>query len=272
MSDTVGFIGLGNLGLPMASNLLGSGYGLRVFNRTAGKAEPLVAQGAELTAAPFETIVPGGVVVSVLWDDESLERVVRSEGFLSRLGPGGVHVSMTTVSPEMAKRMAAAHAEHGSVYVEATVFGRPEAAINRQLLVPIAGPEAEKARVKPLISAMGAEGIFDFGQEIGAASLVKLIGNFLIVSAGHSMREAVSLARSYGVDPKAVVEMLTSTLFSAPIYKSYGKRIAEGPMLFGTNPIPLKDVGLFRKTASETDLPTPVAELLEGLLSQEESE
>lgn len=271
MSNTVGFIGLGNLGLPMASNLLGSGYGLRVYNRTTSKAEPLVAQGAELAAEPAETIASGGVVVTVLWDDASLEGVVMSEGFLERLGPGGVHISMTTVSPEMAGKMATAHARHGSVYVEAPVFGRPDAAVNRKLLVPIAGPEAEKARVRPLIEAMGAEGIYDFGQEIGAASLVKLIGNFLIVSAGHSMREAVSLARSCGVDPRAVVEMLTGTLFAAPIYQSYGRRIAEGPVLFGTNPIPLKDVGLFRETASKSDLPTPIAALLENLLTMEET-
>ena len=103
---------------------------------------------------------------------------------------------------------------------------------------------------------MGAQGIFDFGEEVGAATLVKLVGNFLIISAARSMSEALGMARSHGVDPRAVVDMLTQTLFPAPIYQSYGKRIAEGTASFGQSKIPLKDVGLFRRTAREGGVPT----------------
>jgi 3-hydroxyisobutyrate dehydrogenase-like beta-hydroxyacid dehydrogenase len=114
---------------------------------------------------------------------------------------------------------------------------------------------------------MGGQGIFDFGEEIGAATTVKLVGNFLIISAAHSLREALSMAESNGVDPKAVVDMLTQTLFPAPIYQTYGKRIAEKTAPFGQSAIPLKDVGLFKNTAHRVESPTPIASHLYELLS-----
>jgi 3-hydroxyisobutyrate dehydrogenase-like beta-hydroxyacid dehydrogenase len=118
---------------------------------------------------------------------------------------------------------------------------------------------------------MGAQGIFDFGEEVGAATLVKLVGNYLIVSAGYCMREALSMARNNGVDPKAVVDMLTRTLFTAPIYQSYGKRIAENTAPFSQNAIPLKDIGLFKTTAQQVESPTPIAGLLHDLLRSEDA-
>jgi 3-hydroxyisobutyrate dehydrogenase-like beta-hydroxyacid dehydrogenase len=117
---------------------------------------------------------------------------------------------------------------------------------------------------------MGGQGLFDFGEEVGAATLVKLVGNFLIVSAGYSVREALSMAEKNGVDPKAVIDMLTQTLFPAPIYQSYGRRIAEKAAPFSQNAIPLKDVGLFKKTAQQVESPTPIASLLHDLLRSDD--
>lgn len=269
MSEMIGFIGLGQLGLPMATNLLNAGYALRVYNRTASKAGALVAQGAHLASRPADAVTSGGIVATIVWDDAALESVVMSDGFLERLGPGGIHLSMSTVLPETSKKLAAIHAQHDCVYIDATVFGRPEAAVARNLWIPFAGPQQAKERVRPLLKAMGGQGIFDFGEEVGAANIVKLVGNFLIVSAGYSMREALSMAQNNGVDPKAVVDMLTSTLFSAPIYQNYGKRIAEGTAPF-QSAIPLKDVNLFRTTAQQVELPTPIASLLDTLLRSAE--
>jgi 3-hydroxyisobutyrate dehydrogenase-like beta-hydroxyacid dehydrogenase len=113
--DQVGFLGLGKLGAPIAHNLVTSGVQLTVWNRTPSKAEPLVHAGAKLAGIPSEAVARGGVVFTILWDDASLEEMVRSPGFLDALGPGGTHVSMTTVTPGTARRMAALHAEHGSV-------------------------------------------------------------------------------------------------------------------------------------------------------------
>ncbi len=270
MSETIGFIGLGHLGLPMATNLLNAGYALLVYNRTASKAESLVAQGAQLVSRPVDAVTTGGIVATIVWDDAALESVVMSDGFLERLGPGGIHLSMSTVLPETAKKLAAIHAQHGSVYVDAPIFGRPEAAAAQQLWIPFAGPQIAKERVRPLLQAMGGQGIFDFGEEVGAANIVKLVGNFLIASAGYSMREALSMAQNNGVDPKAVVDMLTQTLFPAPIYQSYGKRIAEKTAPFSQNAIPLKDTGLFKQTAQQVESPTPIASLLYDLLRSNE--
>src|SRR5579884_3454748 len=105
MSETIGFIGLGRLGLPMATNLLDAGYALRVYNRTASKAEPLVARGAYLANRPSDVATSGGVVATIVWDDAALESVVMSDGFLERLGSGGVHIAMSTVSPETSKKL-----------------------------------------------------------------------------------------------------------------------------------------------------------------------
>ena len=269
MSEVIGFVGLGHLGLPMATNLLNAGYALSVYNRTACKAQSLVDMGVHLATRPAEVVTSGGIVASIVWDGAALENIVMSDGFLERLGPGGIHLSMSTVLPETSKQMAAIHAQHGNVYVEATIFGRPEAAVAHQLWIPFAGPQQAKERVRPLLTAMGGQGIFDFGEEIGAATLVKLVGNFLIVSAGYSMREALSMAEKSGVDPKAVADMLTSTLFSAPIYQSYSRRIAGNTAPFTQNAIPLKDVGLFQTNAQQVNSPTPIAHLLHDLLRAE---
>src|ERR1700722_10821458 len=112
-NESIGFIGVGALGAPIASNLLASGKALTVWNRTASKMEPLVQNGARRASKLTDAIARGGVVFTILWDDASLDEVVRSEGFLDKLGPGGVHVSMTTVTPETARRLATLHEAHG---------------------------------------------------------------------------------------------------------------------------------------------------------------
>jgi 3-hydroxyisobutyrate dehydrogenase-like beta-hydroxyacid dehydrogenase len=269
MSKMIGFIGLGQLGLPMATNLLNAGYSLLVYNRTASKAASLVAQGAQQAIRPVDAVTTGGIVVTIVWDDAALESIVMSDGFLEQLGPHGIHLSMSTVLPETSKKLAALHAQHGSVYIEAPIFGRPEAAVAQKLWIPFAGPQIAKERVRPLLQAMGGQGIFDFGEEIGAAVIVKLVGNFLIFSATRSLSESLSMAEKNGVDPKAVVDMLTQTLFPAPIYQSYGKMIAENTAHISQSEIPLKDAGLFKKTAQQVESPTPMASLLYDLMMEE---
>jgi len=134
MSERIGWIGLGELGFPMAQNLLEGGYSLSVYNRTRSKAEPLVERGAQLANDSLEVAAEGGVVVSVLWDSDATESFITSE-FLSHM-EGGIHIGMCTGSPEAARRLAKLHADHGSAYVEAPIFGRPDAARARQLTIP----------------------------------------------------------------------------------------------------------------------------------------
>ncbi|WP_293900413.1 NAD(P)-dependent oxidoreductase [Phenylobacterium sp.] len=262
MTETIGFIGLGDLGRPIAANLLAAGYGLRVHNRTAAKADALVAQGAHRADRAVDAVRAGGIVATLLWDDASVEEVVTRDGFLERLGPGGVHISMSTVSPEGSKRLAALHAAHGCQFVEAPVFGRPEAAVARQLWIVCAGAQAAKDRVRPVLEAMGAREIFDFGEAIGAATTLKLLGNFLLISAAQSLTEGLSMVEKSGFDPRAALDMLTRTLFPSPIYQTYGRMIVEKSGGFSQSPIPAKDLGLFTAAADQLGAPAPLASLL----------
>jgi 3-hydroxyisobutyrate dehydrogenase-like beta-hydroxyacid dehydrogenase len=262
MSKAIGFLGLGNLGRPIVTNLIEAGYEVAIYNRDESKVEPFLILGATHALRTADAVSPGGIVCSLLWDDASVEEVVRSDDFLSRLGPDGVHVSMTTVSPECSKRLIALHAEHGVTMVEAPIFGRPEAATAKKLWIVTAGKTAAKDRARPVLEAAGAQSIFDFGEDGGAALVVKLIGNLLIISAGTTMKEGLSLAREMGVDPKGVVDMLTQTLFPAPIYQSYGALIASGAQSFGTSPILGKDVSLLKTAANSLGLKTPVTDML----------
>lgn len=267
MSERIGFIGLGNMGQAMASSLLKAGYTLTVYNRTTSKAEALTAKGAQLAHQPSEAVRTGGIVVSMVANDQALEDIVMSQGFLERLGQNGIHLSMSTVSPFTARKLAELHAHHGSIYLAAPVFGRPDAAATQKLWICLAGPQAGKERVRPVLEAMG-QGIFDFGDDPGAANIVKLCGNFLIVSAMEAMAEALTLAEKSGLDRSAVLDMLAQTMFAAPIYQNYGKMIAEKrhtPVGFQQK-LGLKDINLVREAAEYATMPMPLVSLMHDRL------
>ena len=209
MTQKIGFVGLGAMGLPMAANLLAAGFHLTVYNRTASKAEPLVAKGAHRAARAGDVAHPGGIVVSMLADDASVRSLVMGEDALAEhLAPDGIHISMSTVSPATTRELAAYHASHGSVMVAAPVFGRPNAAQAKQLRICVSGSAEAKAKVKPILEAMGQD-VFDFGDNVGAANVVKLAGNFMIAAALEAMGEAVAMMRKSGVDAGAALEMLS---------------------------------------------------------------
>ncbi|SRR6266446_2269210 len=264
MSEQIGFIGLGNMGQPMARNLLNAGFALRVYNRNASKAEPLVAQGAQQVFKPSDVVEPGGIVITMVANDSALESVVLGEdGFLERLGPNGIHLSMSTVSPATARKLADLHAKHGSIYLAAPVFGRPEAAAARKLWICLSGTQPGKERVQPILNVLG-QGVFDFGEDPGAANVVKLVGNFLIASAMEAMAEALTLAEKNGIERSKVIDMLGQTSFACPIYQNYGKVIAEEhytPAGFLLS-LGFKDVNLVLQTAESATMPMPFASLL----------
>ncbi len=259
-SERIGWMGLGALGFPMAVNLLESGYRLSVYNRTASKAEPLAERGAQLAKDPLETAAKDGIVVSILWDSDVTESVVTPE-FLARM-EGGVHIGMCTGSPDAARRLAKLHEDHGSTYVEAPVFGRPDAAKARQLAIPYAGPQAAKDRVRSVLTALGGQALFDMGEQPGIPTVVKQLGNFLIISAARSLMEGLAVAESAGVDATAAVNMLTETLFPAPIYRSYGKAFVERKNPMSTSKIPAKDLSLFGRLAEEHAQSNPITQAL----------
>lgn len=268
MIDVIGFVGLGSMGLPLATNLLASGYKLRVYNRTAAKAEALIEKGAIVVNSPAEAVEPGGIVITLLSNDQALEAVVLGEqGLLSNLTADSVHLSMSTVAPATAQRLAAHHEEKGAHYLAAPVFGRPDAVVARKLWLTLSGNETAKARVRPLLEKVG-QGIFDFGDDIGAANVVKLAGNFLIISAIEAMAEAFTLAEKNGIDRAQIADLFGQTLFACPIYQNYGRMIAQQqyePAGFKLS-LGLKDVTLALQTARDSQMPLPLASLLHDRL------
>jgi len=268
MSETLGFIGLGNMGEPIAANLLQAGYMLRVYNRTASKAAALAAKGATVVQRTPEVAAPGGIVLTMLADDQALEGVCLPAGsFVERLGPGGVHVSMSTIAPASARRLAEHHAKHQVEYVAAPVFGRPDAAAAKRLWICTSGAATARKRVMPILTAIG-QGTFEFGDDPGAANVVKLCGNFLIASAIEALAESFTLAEKNGVNKKDVAELFGKTLFACPVYQGYGKQISEEkfqPAGFRLV-LGLKDVLLILQTATSSSAPMPLASLLRDRL------
>ncbi|OIQ63870.1 3-hydroxyisobutyrate dehydrogenase [mine drainage metagenome] len=252
------------MGAPMASNLLASGMPLTVFNRSKARAQPLTAAGAKLADTPAATVASGGIVVTMLANDAALEEVALGhDGFVDRLGKDGLHISMSTVSPETSRRLADEHARRGSLFLAAPVFGRPEAAASRKLWICQSGAAAAKERARPVLEALG-QGTHDFGDDPGAANVVKLSGNFLILSAVEAMAEALALVEKNGVDRNALAGFLGQTIFACPIYQNYSRILAERayePAGFKLE-LGMKDVRLVRDVAEHATLPMPLADLL----------
>ncbi|MDI3313605.1 MAG: NAD(P)-dependent oxidoreductase [Mycobacterium sp.] len=259
----IGVIGLGNMGRGMAANLVAAGHRVTVYNRTPGKADDLVHQGATLAGTIAEAC-GGDAVLTMLADDRAVETVTVGEhGILASLAPGATHVSSSTISVALSERLAAAHAATGQHYVAAPVFGRPEAAAAGRLFVLAAGAPQALEPLTPLFDAIGQR-TFVVSEHQPAANLVKLCGNLLIASAIESLGETIALVTKAGVDPLQYVDILTSSLFSAPAYQTYGGLIAREqfePAGFAAA-LGLKDIRLALAAAEELRVPLPVASLL----------
>jgi 3-hydroxyisobutyrate dehydrogenase-like beta-hydroxyacid dehydrogenase len=259
----VGFIGLGRMGGGMAANLLEAGHEVTVYNRTAEKAGPLAAQGANIAAGVADAC-RGDAIVTMLANDEALAAVAFGEaGIIANLPAGAIHVSASTVSVELSGKLAAAHAEASQRYVAAPVFGRPEAAAKKLLFIVAAGEDEALKAAQPLFDAMGQK-TFVISKSPKDANLVKLSGNFLIAAVIEALGEAMALVEKAGIDKHQYLDVLTSTLFNAPVYKTYGALIADRafePAGFAA-PLGLKDIRLALGAAEELRVPLPLASLL----------
>lgn len=262
MAEKIAFLGLGNLGTPIAESLIKAGHELTVWNRTASKAEPLTKLGAKVVENPIDAIEPGGIVVSVLADDTALEEIFSME-LVEKLGKGGIHISMSTISPETARQLSKIHDWYEASYVGAPIFARPEAVVAGVGNIAISGKPEAKEKVKPILQGF-VKGIFDFGDDPGAANVVKLAGNFMIAASLEMMGEAFTMAEKNGISRQSIYEILTQTLFAAPIFQNYGKLVASNvyePVAFRL-PLGLKDINLTLQTASSVNVPMPMADLI----------
>lgn len=257
----VGFIGLGRMGSAMAANLIRAGHQVTVFNRTAGKAEALAALGGKV-ARDIAEVCSGEALFTMLANDEAVESILYG-GILLNLPKGAIHVSSSTISVALSERLAAAHAERGQRFVAAPVFGRPEAAAAGKLFVAAAGAEDAVRDVMALLEAI-SQRVTVLSETPSRANLIKLSGNFLTASVIESLGEALAIVSKAGIDHGQYLDFLTSTLFTAPVYRTYGTLIARdepSPVAFAA-PLGLKDIRLLLAAGDTLGVPLPLASLL----------
>ena len=263
----VGFIGLGHMGSAMAGRLVQGGHNVTVFNRTARKAQSLVDRGAHL-AAHVADACQGDVVITMLTDDDAVEQVVFGEsGVLQNLGERTIHVSMSTTGLALSKKLADMHATESRRFVAAPVFGRPNVAAQGKLFIVAAGEPDVIDVCKPLFDAMGQKTL-RIGEVPQAANLVKLSSNFITASVMEALSEAMALIRKGGIDPHQYFELLTSTIFTCPVFTNYGGGIANGKSEAGGFAASLgeKDIRLALAAAQTLRVPMPLASVVHDRL------
>jgi 3-hydroxyisobutyrate dehydrogenase-like beta-hydroxyacid dehydrogenase len=260
----VGFVGLGNMGSVMARNLIKAGHTLTVYNQTRSRAEELQLLGAKVARNSGEAASGAEALVTMVADDRAVEDVIFGQGnVIESLPAGSVHISMSTMGVALSHRLVAAHREKNQHYIAAPVFGRPDAAAVAKIFIVAAGPADQIARCQTLFDAMGQK-TFVVGDEAPAANLVKVAGNFLITTVIESLAEAFALIRKSGVDPNKFLDVLTGSLFAAPIYRTYGAMVAADnfePVGFRM-PLGMKDNRLVLAAAEEASVPMPMASLI----------
>jgi 3-hydroxyisobutyrate dehydrogenase-like beta-hydroxyacid dehydrogenase len=259
----IGFIGLGHMGAAMAANLVKAGHDVTVFNRSPGKSAVLIDLGAH-EAVNVAQACDGEAVITMLANDDAAAEVAwGAGGIIAHLREGAIHISMSTISVALSKRLTQAHAQVGQRYVAAPVFGRPDMAAAAKLFIVAAGDPAAVALCKPLFDALGQK-TSTIGTEPSAANLVKLTANFLQASVIEALGEAIALIGKAGIDRIEYVNLLTSTIFTSPAYTIFGPLIATGrfgPAAFAA-PLGFKDIRLALAEAETLRVPMPLANLL----------
>jgi len=261
---TTALLGIGQMGIGIARTLLSRGHALTVWNRTAARSLPLADEGARVAQTIPEAVAGADVVLSIVADDSAVTAVVEGrEGLLASMGRQAIHVSLSTISVSLARKLRAAHLAVGHGYLSAPVFGRPAVAASGQLLVVAAGPDDQVLRARPVLEAIG-RAVVVIGHSPEQANALKLAGNFLIASMIEALGEAIALARRHDIAPAAFLETVNGGLFKSPVYDTYGGLIVDerySPAGFAL-PLGLKDIRLVLQAADAAGVPMPLASLV----------
>lgn len=259
----IAFIGLGRMGSGMARNLVRAGHTVTVYNRTRQKAEALAGLGAQVASSPAVACRGAEVVMTMLADDRAVEEVVfGSDGIASAMREDCIHVSHSTISSALARRLTTEHAQRNQGYLSVPVFGRPEHAESRALVVVAAGPAKTVGRCRPLFDAVGRQ-VFVVGTEPWQANVAKVCGNFIIAGVIEALGEAYATLRKAGVAPQSFLEIMNA-LLGSQIIANYGQIIAQEqfePAGFALR-LGLKDARLVQAEAEEFASPMPLANLV----------
>ena len=261
----VGVVGLGHMGHAFAVNLVEDGHQVLVYDRDPKRAAEVTGARAAAHLADFALC---DVVLTSLPDDEALAAVALGpEGLASILPPNAVHISTSTVSPTISRRVAEEHARQRQDYVAAPVLGNPDFARERKLFVLAGGPRSALKQVRPLLERLGQR-LFVIGEDAALANLVKLAANVLTATTLECMGEVLALLRKSGVDRHLAYDVLTGSLFDSRVHKTYGGKIVEehySPPGMAV-PLAIKDMRLALAEAEREAVPMPAASLVHDRL------
>jgi 3-hydroxyisobutyrate dehydrogenase-like beta-hydroxyacid dehydrogenase len=265
----IGFLGLGKMGFPMVRRLLAAGHEVTVWNRTRSRGEALTEAGARVADTPAEASKEAEVVMTSLFDDAAnSETLFGTDGILDALQPGGLHISLSTISVALSESLSVEHACRHQAYVAAPVFGRPVVAEEGRLWIVAAGASDAIATARPLLEHL-SRGISVIGSEPRLAHALKLGGNFLISAMIHSLGESFVYAAAQGIDPAAFLSTVNSALFQSPFYAAYGDVMLHPPEHPGaTIELGAKDLRLLREAAEYRGIRMSLADNLAEVFAE----
>jgi 3-hydroxyisobutyrate dehydrogenase-like beta-hydroxyacid dehydrogenase len=268
----IGFLGLGNMGTPMALRLLAAGHELSVWNRSEERTKPLIHEGAIAAATPAEAELGADAVVTMLFDDAAYEEVFFGiHGLMDELSPGALHISCSTISVALSERLTEEYGKRGIDFVAAPVFGRPGVAQEGRLWVVAAGADDAVSRARPLLETF-SRGISVVGKEPRQAHAVKLGGNFLISAMIHSLGEAFVFASEQGLEPETFFEAVNNGLFQSPFYAAYASTMLHPPeQVAATIELGAKDLRLLRAAAASRHTRLSLADQMAEIFAEARS-
>lgn len=265
----IGFLGLGNMGMPMVRRLIDAGHSLTVWNRTAKVAEPLVSTGAVQKASAAEAVRGQEIVFSMLFDDAAHEQVLLGvDGAIAAMDAGTLHIACSTISVGLAERLTEEHARRHLQYVAAPVFGRPKVAADGRLWIVVAGADDAVAKARPVLEPLG-RGITVIGETPAQANALKIAGNFGISMMIQALSEITVFGNAYDMDPALLLETINNALFQSPFYTAYSKVLLDPPAKPGaTVRLGLKDLKLLLDAADAKDVHLSIAEQMESRFNE----
>ncbi|MHB1050705.1 MAG: NAD(P)-dependent oxidoreductase [Bacteroidota bacterium] len=262
---TIGFIGLGLMGAPMASRLVASGYSVHVYNRTKEKAAPLLAQGAVWKESPSELAKSADIILSMLTNDEALTEV--SDDILRSFRNGGIHIDCSTVSPALTTALEKKYTESGRGFLHSPVLGSIPQATDGSLLLFVGGSDEVFSRAETVLKILGSK-IWRF-PAAAQASNMKLIMNSFIGGMIATLSQALHHGQSAAIDGHTILEILSHSALNSTMYQTKGKSILDNnftPRFFLENL--LKDTNLFRAAAAASGVQTPVSDAVTAMVEQ----
>jgi 3-hydroxyisobutyrate dehydrogenase-like beta-hydroxyacid dehydrogenase len=273
-AQNLAFLGLGQMGAPIARLLLTQGHNVTLWNRDRGKADAIQSGSAGIATSPQNAVSNAAIVFTMLADDAATEAVLfgdaknsgASPGFLDALPSGAIHVTLSTISVALARRITAAHQERGQHHVGAPVFGRPAIAEAGKLWIVASGADEPLAQARPLLESV-SRGLTVVSREPWQAHALKLGGNLMITSMNQTLSEAFVYAESQGIPPALFHQAVNSALFQSQLYENYGKIILNPPETPGaTVSLAIKDTRLAREAAAAAGIRMRLADYFADVL------